>query len=160
MAIENGSPEVVLPAELKKRVEAVRQQITKDEAHIVNLKQVRAAEEYAIRQSVKEKEQLTRELEALKQEVEQALFQANECRLDIFELEKKRKYKQAEVGTLDEEIAQRRAWNDEREDSIRNAEKALAKREAAVEVKERNVNETKRRVDILHEKVSQAVKEF
>lgn len=160
MAIENGSPEVVLPAELKKRVEAVRQQITKDEAHIVNLKQVRAAEEYAIRQSVKEKEQLTRELEALKYEVEKALVQANECRLDIHELSKVKEAKEYEVTALDAEIMQRKAWNDEREDSLRNAEKALAKREAAVEVKERNVNETKRRVDILHEKVSQAVKEF
>ena len=91
--IENNAPDIVLPAELKKRVEAVKHQITVDEAHLVNLRKSRASEEYAIRESVKQKAQLEREIEELKQEVEKTLVQANECRLDIHELSKKQKEK-------------------------------------------------------------------
>jgi chromosome segregation ATPase len=158
--IENNSPEVALPADVKKRVDAVRHQITVDEAHIQNLKKSRAAEEYAIRESVKQKQQLEREIEELKQEVEKTLVQANECRLDIFELEKKRKYKQAEVGTLDEEIAQRKAWNDQREENLATEEKHLAKRASVLAVTMKEVAEKQKRVNDLFEKVSQAIKDF
>jgi chromosome segregation ATPase len=158
--IENNAPDIVLPAELKKRVEAVKHQITVDEAHIANLRKTRSAEEYAIRESVKQKAQLEKEIEVLKQEVEKTLVQANECRLDIHELSKKKKYAQAEVATLDEEIAERKAWNDQREENLATEEKNLAKRGLALAVREKEVAETKKRVDSLFEKVSDAVKQF
>jgi chromosome segregation ATPase len=158
--IENNAPDIVLPAELKKRVEAVKHQITVDEAHIANLRKTRSAEEYAIRESVKQKAQLEKEIEVLKQEVEKTLVQANECRFDIHELSKKKKYAQAEVATLDEEIAERKAWNDQREENLATEEKNLAKRGLALAMREKEVAETKKRVDSLFEKVSDAVKQF
>lgn len=149
-----------MPADVKKRVEAVRHQITVDEAHLANLRKSRAAEEYAIRESVKQKAQLEREVEALKDEIEKTLVQANECRLDIHELSKEKQYKQAEVGSLDEEIAQRKAWNDQREQNLAIEEKNFAKRASALTVREKEVAEKKKRVDSLFEKVSDAVKQF
>lgn len=158
--IENNAPDIVLPAELKKRVEAVKHQITVDEAHLVNLRKSRAAEEYAIRESVKQKAQLEKEIEALKQEMEKTLVQANECRLDIHELSKKKKEKEGVVLALDEEIAQRKAWNDQREENLAIEEKNLAKRGSALAVREKEVADKKKRVDSLFEKVSDAVKSF
>lgn len=149
-----------MPADVKKRVEAVRHQITVDEAHLANLRKSRAAEEYAIRESVKQKAQLEREVEALKDEIEKTLVQANECRLDIHELSKKEREKKQAVAILDEEIAQRKAWNDQREENLVTEEKNLAKRGSALAVREKEVAEKKKRVDSLFEKVSDAVKQF
>jgi len=158
--IENNAPDIVLPAELKRRVEAVKHQITVDEAHIANLRKTRAAEEYAIRESVKQKAQLEREIEELKQEVEKTLVQANECRLDIHELSKKKEAKTLEVAALDGEIMQRKAWNDQREENLAIEEKNLAKKAAALAVTAKEVAEKQKRVNDLFEKVSDAVKAF
>lgn len=158
--IENNAPDIVLPAELKKRVEAVKHQITVDEAHIANLRKTRSAEEYAIRESVKQKAQLEREVEELKQEVEKTLVQANECRLDIHELSKQKKEKERLVLALDEEIAQRKAWNDQREEDLATEEKNISKRGSVLAVREKEVAEKQKRVNDLFEKVSDAVKSF
>lgn len=158
--ITNSGGDVKLPAEIQKAIDISKNQIKINEQEVVNIQKIRVAEEYTVRELLKEKKELEKSIESLKvskKENEAGAIGAEEKVKRLFEEKSRLEDENSILAKKNEEL---KSWNDNRTERLNSFEASidvrvgeLTKKEEALKIKEETIkkvySEFKKLIDLI-----------
>lgn len=160
MALENTGGDVALPAELQKRIDLTKKQVAINEQEVITLQKTRVGEEYAVRELLKQKDSITKEIKIA--ETVKEVMTANNAKLteSSVKLIAENERLVAEFEVLKAKNEKEREFTDSREQEVARRETTVADREVAVSVREKNCTVKEGKHEKFQLKLKEALKEL
>lgn len=160
MALENTGAEVVLPAELQKRIDLTKKQVAINEQELITLQKARIAEEYAVRELLKRKDSIEKEIK-----IAETVKEVNTSNNAILteanaELVAENERLVAEFDVLKAKNDKESAFTDARAQEVARRETTVTDRETEVTIREKNCLAKEVKHGKFQTKLSEALKEL
>lgn len=160
MTIENPQNPITLPRDLALEIEKVKKQIAVHEQEVINLQKTRLAEEYAIRELLKQKESLQAEISELDNKV--ASGKEKRLAIDTYNIKVAAENKKLENinDQLSVEVENKRKELEGKEASLeaREHELKIEQSKLVTQIEEVRIREAK--IIAFSEKISKVIAEF
>lgn len=160
MTIENPQNPITLPRDLALEIEKVKKQIAVHEQEVINLQKTRLAEEYAIRELLKQKESLQAEISELDNKV--ASGNEKKTAIDVHNSKVSAENRKLEImnDQLSVEVENKRKELEGKEVSLeaREHELKIEQSKLVTQIEEIRIREAK--IIAFSEKISKVIAEF
>jgi hypothetical protein len=160
MALENSGGDIILPAELQKRIDLTKKQVAINEQELITLQKARIAEEYAVRELLKRKDSIEKDIEVA-EKIKEAT-KSNSARLteENVGLVAENERLVAEFDVLKAKNDKETEFTDARAQEVARRETVVTDREIKVAVREKNCMAQETKHGKFQTKLSEALKEL
>lgn len=157
MALENSGSDVILPAELAKKIDLSKKQLAINEQELITLQKARAAQEYAVRELLKQKDELQGQILDLGRNIDQLTKSNDKLEKENETIKVLNEELKEKKGKLEKAIDEKEKFNDTRKTELDIRDTLLDERERKVAIREKSAEGDHKKIDLFKATVSEAI---